>query len=56
MNVVDLCPKPAPIVQYRNGTQTNKDMVEYQAQYRKKRKQKKPYVFEVRHGNETISM
>lgn len=52
MNVLNLCPKKEVIVQYRNGTQTNKDIVEYQAEYRKKKRvKKKEYVFKIEHTN-----
>jgi hypothetical protein len=56
MNVVNLCRDKEVLPQYRNGVQTNKDIVEYQAQYRKKKKEKrkKPFIFKVEHTtNET---
>ena len=48
MNVVNLCREKEVLPQYRNGTQTNKDIVEYQKQYRLKKKKKQPRVFEIK--------
>jgi len=53
MNYINLCPKEPSLIQYRNGTQTNKDIVEYQKKYRDSKKKKKPFVFEVKHTKPT---
>ena len=53
MNYINLCPKEPALIQYRNGTQTNKDIVEYQKKYRDSKKKKKPFVFEVKHTKPT---
>jgi hypothetical protein len=49
MNFVNLCPNKDGLPQYRNGTQTDKDIVDYQKKYREKKKKKKQFVFEISH-------
>lgn len=51
MNVVNLCREKEVLPQYRNGTQTNKDIVEYQRQYRQKKKKKHTFTIQIYHTN-----